>query len=236
MRDPRNQLIIAIVFALLLGIIIVGATRCGSTSATPAATRTPTASKTVKPGTPSPVRSVTVAATRTTTETVILPPGGLPAPTPTPISVGPQPVATPSQVAAQPITQPGGAPQLPPTPTPVVQAPPATTAPSTGLTYTVQRGDTLSAIAKRFGTTVDAIVRANGITNPSRIVTGQKLIIPGATTSSSSATGGRVYIVQRGDTLSRIAARYGTTVNAIVKANNLSNPNYIYAGQRLIIP
>ena len=46
----------------------------------------------------------------------------------------------------------------------------------------------------------------------------------------------QVHIVRRGETLSSIAARYGTTTQAIVRANGLPNPNYIYAGQRLVIP
>ena len=88
-----------------------------------------------------------------------------------------------------------------------------------------------------FGTTTTAIAQANGITNTSRISTGQRLRIPGAgTATTGSTTGGRVYIVQRGDNLSRIAAKYGVTVNAIVRANNLKNPSLIYAGQRLVIP
>ena len=79
------------------------------------------------------------------------------------------------------------------------------TPPSGTTTYTVQRGDTLSEIAARFGTTVSALVLANNIADRDRIYPGQVLIIP---------VGGCVdnYIVQRGDTLSEIAQRFGTTV------------------------
>jgi LysM repeat protein len=57
-----------------------------------------------------------------------------------------------------------------------------------------------------------------------------------ASRTSTSAGGGTTYTVRRGDTLSSIAARHGTTVNAIVQANSLANPRLIYAGQRLRIP
>lgn len=120
-------------------------------------------------------------------------------------------------------------------------------------TYIVQQGDTLSSIARTFGTTVQAIAQANNIANPNFITVGQVLIIPGtsgnfdsaandgsATTPGSSeetavASSGS-YIVQPGDSLYSIAQRFGVTVAAIVAANNLANPNFIIAGQQLIIP
>jgi len=107
-----------------------------------------------------------------------------------------------------------------------------------GGTYTVQRGDTLSSIAARHGTTVNAIVQANGLANANYVYAGQRLTIPGGGGSSSggSQAGGGTHVVQRGDTLASIAYRYGTTVRAIVSANGLTNANYIYPGQRLRIP
>jgi LysM repeat protein len=99
--------------------------------------------------------------------------------------------------------------------------------------YTVQRGDTLYSIARRYGTTVQAIAQANGILNPAYIRVGQVLCIPGLAASPLS---GGYYTVQRGDTLYSIACRFGTTYWAIAAANNLSNPNYIYPGQTLLIP
>ena len=116
-------------------------------------------------------------------------------------------------------------------------------------TYVVRSGDTLYSIARKFGVTVAAIARANNITNTSLIYVGQTLVIPsnasGASSSSgtgSSTSGGntgpcpQTYIVQRGETLRRIASKCGTTVAAIVAANGLGNPNLIYAGQVLTIP
>ena len=100
--------------------------------------------------------------------------------------------------------------------------------------YIVQRGDTLYSIARRYGTTVHAIAVANKIANPSRIYAGQQLVIPGGSTTPPPS--GRIHIVQVGETLYSISRRYGTTYWAIAMANNLANPNVIYAGQRLVIP
>jgi putative chitinase len=100
--------------------------------------------------------------------------------------------------------------------------------------YVVQRGDTLASIARWFGTTVQAIAAANGIYNVNFIYPGQQLIIP--TGGSQPPPSNNYYIVQRGDTLARIAARFGTTVWAIAQANNIQNVNWIYAGMYLVIP
>ena len=100
------------------------------------------------------------------------------------------------------------------------------------ITYIVKRGDTLLQIALRYGTTVNTLVRLNNITNPNRIYVGQRLTIPGRSRGSSNVT----YVIKRGDTLSQIAARYGTTVNTLARLNNIRNINLIYAGQILSIP
>jgi LysM repeat protein len=110
--------------------------------------------------------------------------------------------------------------------------------------YTVRSGDTLFGIALRFGVPMMDIALANGIVNPSRIFVGQRLVIPGGGDGSPAPTPtptpppseGFYYTVQSGDTLARIASRYGTTIAALVAANNLANPNIILVGQRLWIP
>lgn len=106
------------------------------------------------------------------------------------------------------------------------------------IVHRVKRGENLYQIARRYGTSVQAIASANGIRNPNYIYAGQRLVIPshyggGGYTGGS---GGSWYRVRRGDTLSSIAWRYGTTVYALQKANHLRNPNCIYAGQKLYIP
>ncbi len=93
--------------------------------------------------------------------------------------------------------------------------------------YTVQRGDTLFSIASRYGTTVDEIKRLNNLTS-NVLSIGQTLRIP--STNSSYIT----YTVQRGDTLFSIASRYGTTVDAIKRLNNLTS-NVLSIGQVLKI-
>jgi LysM repeat protein len=112
-------------------------------------------------------------------------------------------------------------------------------------TYVVQWGDTLTSIAQRFGTTVQAIVSANNISNPNLIYAGQTLIIPGTGSppppsppppSPPPPTGDCTYTVRAGDTLSAIAVRYGTTVGVLVQLNNIANPNLIYVGQVLRVP
>lgn len=107
--------------------------------------------------------------------------------------------------------------------------------------YVVRAGDTLARIAARYGVSVSALARTNNITNPNRIYIGQRLAIPGGSGSPSTpapspapVTGG-VYIVQPGDTLSKIAVRHNTTVAALIAANGITNPDRIWVGQRLRI-
>lgn len=107
-----------------------------------------------------------------------------------------------------------------------------------GRVHVVQRGENLTRIAARYGTTVQAIMRTNGLGNPNFIWVGQRLVIPGGGSGggSTGGGGGGVHVVRRGENLSQIARRYGTSVSAIAAANGLRNPNFIYAGQRLRIP
>lgn len=105
--------------------------------------------------------------------------------------------------------------------------------------YTVQRGDTLWSIARRYGTTIQEIAQVNGIQNVNLIFPGQVLRIHTNSNihgSEANSTGGKTYYtIQRGDTLWRIARRYGTTVQNLVSWNNIQNPNLIFPGQRIII-
>ena len=112
-------------------------------------------------------------------------------------------------------------------------------------TYTVQPGDTLGRIAATYGTTVDAIVQANGLADPNLISVGQQLIIPvpggagvsapqvAAPAPAPGAPGPTTYTVQPGDTLSAIASRHGSTVSQLASLNGLDNPNLLSVGQVL---
>lgn len=102
-------------------------------------------------------------------------------------------------------------------------------------TYTVKSGDTLSGIASKFGTTYQKIAADNGISNPNLIYPGQVLKIKGANSTSTVQNTTKTYTVKSGDTLSGIAAKYGTTYQELAKKNGISNPNLIYPGQVLKI-
>lgn len=103
--------------------------------------------------------------------------------------------------------------------------------------YTVKRGDTLSEIATRFGTSVNALLRANPqIKDAGLIFPGQRLLLPG-TLDIIPDTGRSAYVVERGDTLGEIAVRFGTTLDEVLKANpQIDNASLIFPGERIIIP
>ena len=106
--------------------------------------------------------------------------------------------------------------------------------------YTVESGDSLSAIAARYGMSYETLARLNNISDPNRIYVGQTLNLgtSGHTshhyTASSSSNGGS-YTIQAGDTLSAIAARYGMSYETLARLNNISDPNRIVAGQRIVL-
>lgn len=95
--------------------------------------------------------------------------------------------------------------------------------------YTIKRGDTLSGIAKMFNTTVAQLVEWNNIKDPNKIYSGN-IIIVGKDESKPI-----IYIVKLGDNLTKIARRFNTTVQKLVKDNHIINPNLIYVGQRIVI-
>ena len=96
---------------------------------------------------------------------------------------------------------------------------------------TVVYGDTLTGIARMFGTTVNEIVRMNRIANPNRIYPGNRLVlrVPADTPVEACKT----YTVVRGDTLSGIADRLGISQQELIRLNGIRNPNLIYPGQVL---
>lgn len=163
-----------------------------------------------------------------------------PEPTPT---QAPIPTATPLAATPAP-TIIGGDATVAPEPTP-----------RTEVTYRVVPGDTLSAIAQRFGTTVQALMAVNDIADPTLIFAGQDLTIPGEgeATAEPAGDGGddaddagdgdevdgvSSYVVQPGDTASAIAGRFGVTLAALAEANEttIEELAVIFVGQELALP
>ncbi len=97
-----------------------------------------------------------------------------------------------------------------------------------GEDYVVEPGDTLSEIASQHGSSISAIVAANGIDDPDFVRVGSVLVIPGADGTSSVT-----HVVSAGDTLASIAVKYGTSIPGLVAANEIPNPDFISIGQTL---
>ena len=135
-------------------------------------------------------------------------------------------------------------------PTAAAATPVAAPAPAAARTHTVAAGDTVWDLARTYGSTVQAIVAANGLDSRALIRVGQTLTIPGGTgataptaaptarpTATPTATPtARTHRVVAGDTVSALARRYGTTVQAISTANRLDSRALIRVGQTLTIP
>ena len=100
------------------------------------------------------------------------------------------------------------------------------------LTVYVRAGDTLWAIAREYGTTVEAIARENRIVDPNRIFAGERLRI----TLPARGNGEEIYTVRRGDTPISIAGKFGVTLSALEDRNGLERCETIYAGDKLSIP
>ena len=131
-----------------------------------------------------------------------------------------------------------------------------TAAPSTKpqhVIHVVASGENLTGIAKRYGSTIAAIAKANGIANPSFVRTGQRLTIPSTAApvaehappqpaaaqpakAPAPVVAPTIHVVASGENLTGIAKRYGSTIAAIAKANGIANPSFVRTGQRLTIP
>lgn len=99
------------------------------------------------------------------------------------------------------------------------------------ITYVIQPGDTLSGIARRYGTTVTALTQLNKLSDPDRIYAGNTIKVPESGSDISSSP--QYYTIRSGDTLSEIAQEFGTSVSALTRLNGISNPDRIYAGTRI---
>jgi LysM repeat protein len=105
----------------------------------------------------------------------------------------------------------------------------ASAPPEPGGSHDVRRGETLSAIADRYGTDVATLARLNGIRNPDLIFPGQQLTLPQGAPQS--------HTVEQGDTLGAIARRHGVSLDAILSANpRIAHPDRIYPGDRVTVP
>lgn len=100
----------------------------------------------------------------------------------------------------------------------------------------VKPGETLSEIADRHGVSLTRLMQANGITNPNLVVAGQSLRLPGSSAAGAGSSSGASVTVQPGDTLSDIADRQGISLNQLMQANGITNPDMVVAGQKLVLP
>ncbi|MFY9304750.1 MAG: LysM peptidoglycan-binding domain-containing protein [Rhodoluna sp.] len=151
------------------------------------------------------------------------------------------------EVSAAPVVAPAPVRTTPtPTPTPtrtpaVATTPAPAPATSSATSYTIKSGDTLSGIAARFGTTTRKLMNLNNITDANRIRIGQVLRLPGAPSEPSEpepapAPSARTYTIKSGDSLSGIAARFGTTTRKLMNLNDIANADRIRIGDVLKLP
>lgn len=108
------------------------------------------------------------------------------------------------------------------------------------IAYVVERGDSLSVIARRFNTSVTRLASLNQLQSRNRIQIGQRLLLPQdnsqPTLVAAAVSEDGSYTVRRGDTVSLIAARYGVTEQALLGVNGIQDPHRIYPGQQLTMP
>lgn len=115
-------------------------------------------------------------------------------------------------------------------------ATPEAEATAEAVVYVVGAGDNLSSIAAQFDLDWQDIAAANNIPAPYTIYRGQRLVIPGVSPTPQPTAAVRKHVVAVGETLLGIAQQYNTTTQAIMEANNLSDPNFLRVGQELVIP
>jgi lysozyme len=181
---------------------------------------------------------------------------GAPTPSPTPFTYVVQAGDTLSSIAAQYDVQPGtlievnsildpnnlsvGTPLLIPgfVSTSAASGGGASTGSAAGdsVVHIVQPGESLGQIAVEYGVDPVALAQANNIANGNLIRVGQQLVIPGISARDALEARGERHVVQSGESLSMIAAQYGVSVEAIMAANSLDDPNTIVVGQELLVP
>jgi len=129
-------------------------------------------------------------------------------------------------------------PTFTPYPTPFLQALPTSTPTPAYIVHIVQPNEVLAVIAARYGTTVEAIVKANNLQSPNLIWEGEKLIIPVVPTPQPTVaqTQPITYTVQKGQTLIDVAVMFRVPVKALMEANNIPEPRALREGEVLVIP
>jgi len=194
------------------------------------------------------VPTTTFIPTSTFIPTMTFAPTSTSLPTSTTVPASP----TPTQELLPPTATPGG-PTLTPTVT-IGGTPISNDFPGT-ITHTVRAGDTVGQLATLYGSSIEAIIAVNGLNQSAFIRVGQGLVIPVRLSAPATSTptitpivpvvptfppevppNNTVYVVQPGDTLLRLAARFNTTITTIAQLNGITNVNLIRVGQRLIIP
>jgi LysM repeat protein len=113
----------------------------------------------------------------------------------------------------------------------------AGTGAASSVVHVVAAGETLSSIAARYGIDLSRLADANNLADHDFIVSGERILIPGAfTPSQTTGYDGLSVVIELGDTLSALAAEHGVTMETIIAANGLDNPNLLIPGQSLDIP
>ena len=196
---------------------------------------------------------IVVPPTETPLPTATAVPSDTPVPTATPIPTETQEPSPTQEVPTDGIIPTATLVRLP-TATPVGGdvAPISDTFPGT-IIHTVRAGDTVGELATLYGSSTGAIIEANGLNSSALIFRGQGLVIPvrlaAPATSTPTATPvvvvvtatlspppDNIYVVQPGDTLTRIALRFNTTVATLAQLNGIVNANQIQVGQRIAVP
>ena len=98
------------------------------------------------------------------------------------------------------------------------------------ITHVVKKNETLGGIAQKYGVSTSALQVVNSITNPNLLFVGKKLKIPSGNVKQIN------YVIQKGDSLGSISSRFGVKLSTLVELNNISRPDLIRVGQKIIIP
>lgn len=126
---------------------------------------------------------------------------------------------------------------------------PAAASGTGSVVHVVRAGESMSVIAKRYGVSLTKLLAANKLANASLIYVGQRITIPGATSTTPSTpakpgkpgatkpgTADSVYVVKAGDSMSVIAQRFGVSLTKLLAANKIADASRIYVGQKIVIP